>query len=345
MMRLISILLAVCAGLAVGVWVGRTCPGEDSARVDPKDSVFYMPWDNLVNQNPEAKTAAGLLLKGLQTRDTAVLAEAKQGFKALEKSGNFGGEYGTLSWFSAYLLLNEQGRAAMVRAPVGARLVRYFEQNNWSRLKDYLDRKYGFKAPGKLRMHDELIRFNSPARASWERSDLILEKMDIQAGQHVADIGAGAGYFSFLFADEVGPSGRVLSVDLNRQHLKYIAGVAHHEGIDQIEIVESEGTAVGAPDGSLDFVFMCAAYQAIYAFEHGPARTQLLNNIRRALKPDGKLVIVDNSIELPEGVLPYRGILIAKKAVTGQLEAHGFPLLDSSYSVPQRYILVFGRGG
>jgi ubiquinone/menaquinone biosynthesis C-methylase UbiE len=356
------LLIGIVLSLGVGAWAGHAWTLRSATGLDARTSVFFMPWDGMRNENPDAKEAATRLLRGIQTRDVDDLRAAKVGFKALEKMGDIGGEYGAMTWFSTYLAAGEAGREAMDRDPIAARLVRYFEVDKWSRLQDYLERKYRLLATkpyqkpgrgdgashrtlregGKLRMLDELVRFSGPTRMTWERSDLILDRMGIGPGDHIADIGAGSGYFSFLFAERVGPEGRVVALDLNRNHLAYVAEVAEKEGFTQIEIVETDGTEVGAPESTLDFVFMCATYQAIYAFEREKDRTALLDNVRATLKADGRLVIVDNSLILPEGIPPYKGILIAKDAVIGQLKAHGFKLLDQGYSVPQRFVLVFG---
>ncbi len=344
MARTLTIAVALVLSFALGVWIGKSHFKEDP-KLDPRASTFYMPWDVLVNDHEPARIAAGDMLQWWDDQDISHLHKAKQQFMQLQKGHNFGGEYGTLVWMATYLASTPAGQAAMTKDdPTAARIVRAFEANRWMRLKNYIELKYGFKPAGKhLRILDELIRFNSPVRKAWERSNYILDKMNIQPGDHIADVGAGAGFFSFLFADKVGPSGRVIALDLNTQHLAYIDQAAKTERLSQIEVTTTDGTEVGAAGNSLDFVFLCAAYQAVYAFEREDSRTALLNNIKTALKTDGKLVIVDNTLDVPEGTKPYHGILISQKAATAQLEAHGFKLLDASYAVPQRYVLVFEK--
>ena len=145
MSRTIGTIIGLVLALGFGGWCGYRCGVEETQPVDPRNSVFFMPWDNLVNTNPDAKAAAAHLLNWMKTKDPEDLQAAKSGFKTLEITENFGGEYGSLAWFSSYLGANEAGRKSMRRDPIAARLVRYFRTKNWTPLKNYLELKYGFR--------------------------------------------------------------------------------------------------------------------------------------------------------------------------------------------------------
>jgi predicted methyltransferase len=75
-------------------------------------------------------------------------------------------------------------------------------------------------------------------------------------------------------------------------------------------------------------------------------RAALIQSIRAALRPGGRLVVADNlpEAELPEGALYYHGFTVSPKLVIAQLEAYGFRLEARRGHIPQRYVLEFVEG-
>src|SRR5258707_11842197 len=91
-----------------------------------------------------------------------------------------------------------------------------------------------------------------------------------------------------------------------------------------------------------DLVFMCSLYHIIYATATEEVKDRFIESIKKALKPDGHFVVVDNAI-VPSGKLPYHGPHIAKELIIGQLYYYGFDLIEQYQFIPQRYVLVFKR--
>ena len=67
---------------------------------------------------------------------------------------------------------------------------------------------------------------NASWRDRWQQPEVVIHSLSLQPGNHVADLGAGGGYFTFRLADAVGPTGKVYAVDIDKGNLEYIASQA-----------------------------------------------------------------------------------------------------------------------
>jgi ubiquinone/menaquinone biosynthesis C-methylase UbiE len=102
-------------------------------------------------------------------------------------------------------------------------------------------------------------------------------------GERVLEIGPGTGYYTFEMADWVGPEGRVEIFDLQQEFLDH---VMRGSG-ERANIVPTRGDATDLPyeDGSIDAVVLTAVLGEI------PEPDAALREIRRVLRPDGRLVV------------------------------------------------------
>lgn len=115
----------------------------------------------------------------------------------------------------------------------------------------------------------------------------ILEACKIEAGMSVADIGAGTGLFTRLFAREVGPRGKVFAVDIAANFLDHIKKTCAEAKLGNVKTVKCTDRSCELEAGSIDLAFICDTY---HHFEF-PQRT--MATIHRALKPGGKLIVID----------------------------------------------------
>ena len=143
-----------------------------------------------------------------------------------------------------------------------------------------------FKDPA-LNVDEWLGRFEVESREVYAARKQILEVCSLKSGERVADVGAGTGFYSQLFAGAVGEAGWVYSVDIAAPFLKHIAARASENQIDNLTTVLCSDTSIRLPPESVDLVFICDTY---HHFEF-PAKT--LASIHRALKPGGRLVLID----------------------------------------------------
>jgi ubiquinone/menaquinone biosynthesis C-methylase UbiE len=115
----------------------------------------------------------------------------------------------------------------------------------------------------------------------------IVKACNLKPGLVVADIGAGTGLFTRLFAQEVGPKGKVYAVDIADTFLAHIKKTCEEEKIGNVETVKCTARSCELKEASVDLVFICDTY---HHFEF-PLRT--MATIHKALRPNGKLIVID----------------------------------------------------
>lgn len=124
-------------------------------------------------------------------------------------------------------------------------------------------------------------------RDDWQKPDEVVASLDLRAGDHVADLGSGGGFFTFRLAEAVGQSGRVYAIDVDEALLEYIAGEAEERDLTWIQTVVSPGDHPGVPDGSVDLVFVSNV------FHHLPDPGTYFANARSVLRSGGRVAIVE----------------------------------------------------
>jgi predicted O-methyltransferase YrrM len=312
---------------------------------DPRDSLAIAPYIPLLNESPEGRDAARLLLRYLDSGDSASLQKAQQLYEAFESAGDYHDEYPALRWFCAWSLADEQHRDAMLEDPEGRRFVEFFSSRDWSRLRSYLLGKYGLtpEPPEDLRWLDELVRFNSPGRAARERTDRVMSLLALEPGMTVADIGAGLGFFTYRLAHAVGPEGRVLAVEMTPFHLDYLLQVTAAEALDNVEVIPTDGAFPDVAPASLDRVLLSSSYQGLYLYTPSEEREAWFAALREALAPEGLVVVSENEPIVPPGSPTCRGTAVSRPLVEAQILSHGFELLAAENNVPQRYVLVLRK--
>lgn len=129
--------------------------------------------------------------------------------------------------------------------------------------------------------------FEGESREIFIAREQIVKACGLKPGVTVADVGAGTGLFSRLFAVEVGPKGKVYAVDIAQKFLDHIKKSAEELKLTNIETVRCTDTSCELPAESVDVVFICDTY---HHFEF-PYRT--MASIHKALKPGGRVVVID----------------------------------------------------
>ena len=311
---------------------------------------------------PRGKRCGRLMYEGLKTENERTLQEAYQAFNALYPLERVGDDYTALMWFISYRLADASRRVEMTADPFVKFYADYFVGNDFERLKTYLFYKFHLELPdpdddhsrmnyeysggdfpvSTLNEWNELLIFNNPNRFLWEKTEEMLEYIHVRQGETVADIGCGGGGFSWRFSQTVGASGLVYATEINKDALSHLESFIDASGVKNIRTVVAKMNDISLPENSLDMAFMCSMYHAVYITDIEFVKDAFIESLRRALKADGRLVVVDNAIT-PEGVPSYYGPGIFPKLVIAQLKRYGFDLLSSHAFVPQRYVLIFGK--
>lgn len=182
----------------------------------------------------------------------------------------------------------------------------------------------------------DLGLLDAPDRDLWQRPDQIMDAMGIADGSVVGDIGAGSGWFTIRLARRVGPQGLVYAEDVQQEMINAISRRVSREGFNNVRPKLGLGNDPRLPAASLDAVLMVDAYHEV------EDRVSMLANLAKALKPQGRLGIVDFRLDgtgpgpsLEERVSPDVVINDAKKA--------GLRLIRQEPFLQYQYFLIFGK--
>ena len=162
-------------------------------------------------------------------------------------------------------------------------------------------------------------KFESEDREVYAKRDEIVAALGLKPGMAVADVGAGTGLFTRLFADKVGETGRVYAVDIAPRFLAHIAAEAKKRGRSQVVTVQASQLSTNLPRGSVDLVFLCDVYHHL----ENPEKT--LASIHQALKPEGRLVVIDfDRVEGQSTDFVLKHVRASQDVFRREIEATGF---------------------
>src|SRR5262245_52547924 len=171
-------------------------------------------------------------------------------------------------------------------------------------------------------------------RIGEEEPDIALDVLKIPKGAAVADIGAGSGYMTVRLAKRVGPTGVVYANDVQPQMLEMLRRRIEREKITNVTLVQGTIDDPKLPPASVDLQLMVDVY---HEFSQPQA---MLRGLRQALKPGGRLVLVEYRKENP--AIPIRlehKMTVAEAKM--EVEAEGFTLSKVDESLPRQHILIF----
>jgi len=129
--------------------------------------------------------------------------------------------------------------------------------------------------------------FEGESREVFAKRKEIVAAVGLKPGESVADIGAGTGLFTRLFAAEVGPRGKVYAVDIAEKFLEHIAKTNQQTGIANVRTVLCKPYSAELPVASIDVAFICDTYH------HFEFSFRTMASIHTALKPGGRVVLID----------------------------------------------------
>ena len=182
--------------------------------------------------------------------------------------------------------------------------------------------------------------FERSGREVYDKRHEIVVASGGKQGMAVADIGAGTGLFTRLFAERVGPEGRVYAVDISRTFVENILRTSQEQGMRNVEgVVNSDRDVSLAPD-SIDLAFLTDTY---HHFEY-PA--SMLSSIRTAIRPGGRLIVIDFRRDPRFSSRWVMGhVRAGRQTVIDEITRAGFRLIDDKPLLRTNYYLVFEKPG
>ena len=184
--------------------------------------------------------------------------------------------------------------------------------------------------------HEAADWLERPTREQEERTDLLLPALRLKAGDAVADIGCGSGYYTRRLAKSVGTNGTVFAVDIQPEMLDILTNKLTAEKIFNVKPVLGTITDPKLPPASVDLILMVDVYHEFdFPFE-------MVEAMCRALKTNGRIAFVEFRAEDPD--VPIKAVHKMSEAQVRK-EMSVFPLewVETSKVLPQQHIIVFRK--
>jgi len=182
--------------------------------------------------------------------------------------------------------------------------------------------------------------FERPGREVYDQRHAIIAASKVHPGMRVADIGAGTGLFTRLFAAAVEPDGTVYAIDIASTFIDNILRTCREQGLSNVTGIVNTPADIGLPANSIDLAFITDTY---HHFEY-PQQT--LASIHQALRREGRVIIIDfrrDPRTSSKWVMEHvRG---NKARVIQEIQAAGFRLVDDKPLMRTNYFLEFAKSG
>ncbi len=178
-----------------------------------------------------------------------------------------------------------------------------------------------FKKPN---VKEYIKKFETESRENYARRHEIVAALGLRPGMAVADIGAGTGLFTRLFAEKVGRTGKVYAVDVAEPFLEHIAGEAKRKGQTHVVTIRGSQDSTNLPAESVDLVFLSDVYHHL----EKPEKT--LTSIRQALRPGGRLVVIEfDRVEGRSSAFVLKHVRASQAVFRKEIEDAGFAVIPT----------------
>ena len=178
---------------------------------------------------------------------------------------------------------------------------------------------------------DELInRFESPERDAYQKPDTVLAYLGDIEGMKIMDIGSGSGYFSVKLAEQ---GARVIAADVDEKFQAVIKKRIADNDLKNIELRKIPYDSPDLADGEVDKVII------VNTFHHIENRSDYFAKVKKGIKPDGELVVIDFfKKEIPVG--PPVNHKLDLETVKKELGEAGYTQLDVNVDLlPYQFII------
>lgn len=190
----------------------------------------------------------------------------------------------------------------------------------------------------KPKVEDFVKRFEGEDRDVAKQQKAILEACKLRPGMAVADVGAGTGLFTRLFAAEVGPTGMVYAVDITPKFLEHVEKTCREAKIVNVKTVLCKCDSIELPANSVDLALVCDVYHHL----EFPQKT--LATIHRALRPGGQLILIEFRRvkgQSPDWIMSH--VRAGQEVFTAEVEAAGFKVTNEAKFLKDNYLVRFEK--
>ncbi|MFN8710819.1 MAG: class I SAM-dependent methyltransferase [Planctomyces sp.] len=180
-------------------------------------------------------------------------------------------------------------------------------------------------------------RFEIESREVFAQREAILKAIRLKPTDVVADIGAGTGLFTRLFATNLGPEGRVIAVDIAQKFLDHIEVTCRERSIRNVETLLCKDDSTELPPESVDVAYICDTYH------HFEFPTKTMTSLRKAMKPGGRVIVVDfKRIEGESSEWTINHVRAGQEVFEKEIIEAGFKKVDEVKDVlKENYMVIF----
>lgn len=191
------------------------------------------------------------------------------------------------------------------------------------------------RRPGQLFPPDMIFILEEPR--DWQNTDEIMERLQLNTGDIVADIGAGSGYFTIPLASRVGDKGLVFAEDIQIEMVNYISRKVEAMELKNVRVVFGKTEDPSLLDNFFNLVFIANTYHEL------EYPLLLLENIQKDLRYNGRLAIIDWDPQKKSPFGPPAEERVPEGVVIREAERAGFTLLEKHNFLPFHYFLMFKK--
>ena len=176
------------------------------------------------------------------------------------------------------------------------------------------------------------------SRQREEDCAMLLSALGPKPGQVVCDLGCGNGFYTLQLAQMVGEQGKVLAVDIQPEMLHLLSERAREAHIENIETILGTATDPKLSAESVDLILVVDVYHELSHPE------PMLKALRRALRPGGRIALVEFRLEDPN--VPIKLLhKMSKKQIMKEFPPNGFKLVEQFDKLPWQHLMFFERSG
>jgi arsenite methyltransferase len=170
-------------------------------------------------------------------------------------------------------------------------------------------------------------------RDGWQQPQKVIAALEIQPGATVADLGSGSGYFTFKLAEAVGPAGKVYAVDIDPDMVDLIRRTIKENAVSNVEPILAKSNDSLLPTSSVDLIFTSNTYH------HIANRVAYFANLRRPLRPGGKVAIIE--LDGRSWIENLLGHSTPGESIQREMEQAGYTLIQKFDFLDRQSFLIF----
>lgn len=199
---------------------------------------------------------------------------------------------------------------------------------------------------GKVYRGREIAQVMSATGGDWlerstrqqeEDADAAIAALPLQPNSMVADIGAGSGYYTFRIAPKL-RQGKVYAVEVQEEFIASLQARKKTSGITNVTVIKGGESSPNLPDAAIDLALMVDVYHEL-EYPH-----EMLQAIHKALKPGGKLLLLEYRAEDPS--IPIKALhKMSVAQAAKELGANGFTLDTLKSFLPIQHFLLYRKTG